>query len=318
MRSTGAESSATVTTARDGAHAAPALTHRARGARIGRGSTSGRGRGGIRGGRRHGIPARHAARPLPRSLRRVARGATAPLARGARAVRVVRSRLPLAVRGALQLRPDLGAPRRLGVLGPLRRRPPLRRARLRRQPPRPRGRRSRLLRRRAQGARTLRAVGAARRGAAHRGAGAAPGRPEAAPEARGPARLPPQPGQPHAAVREARGQGARRAPDSGDAVRHALDRRFRRGPVLVARARLGREGLLRDAGAAGAHRRGRGRAHARSRRRGAGRGRHRVARQRRAARGLEPGLHRLGPGLPRRRHPGRLRAVESDGVGDAP
>ena len=78
--------------------------------------------------RHHGHPdLRHPASPVdphPRAVRRP------PLAaEELAALRGVRPLLPLAVRAALQLRADVGAPRRLDLVGPLRRRAALRRAR---------------------------------------------------------------------------------------------------------------------------------------------------------------------------------------------
>src|SRR3989304_1348947 len=70
--------------------------------------------------------------------------AAAAGARGAPPLRDARPRLPLAVRAALQLRPHLGPSRRLDLVGPVRRRAPLRRARLRPPAARPPRRRRRL------------------------------------------------------------------------------------------------------------------------------------------------------------------------------
>ncbi len=100
-------------------------------------------------------------------------------------------------------------------------------------------------------------------------------------------------------------------PTPGDAVRAALDRRLGRRPAGLARPRLRRRGPLRRGRAARPHRRGRGRDDARPRRRGDGRRGHGVARQRRAARRLEPGFHRLQPRLPRRRD---ARATTCSGI----
>jgi transketolase len=59
---------------------------------------------------------------------------------------------------------------------------------------------------------------------------------------------------------------------------------------------------------------GEGRDDAGARRRGARRRGHRLARQRRPSRRLEPGLDRLQPRLPRRRSRGRIRSVDADGA----
>ena len=138
--------------------------------------------------------------------------------------------------------------------------------------PGPRRRRPHLLRRRAQGARPVRHVGAAQRGAAHRRARAAAARRAAPAAARGPARLPPQPVQPHAAVPEVQGQGARRPshagarPSSGSRpAPRAWAWRPRWAWPSAPRDYYGADAPAR------AHRRGRGRPDPRPRRRGAGR-----------------------------------------------
>ena len=234
----------------------------------------------------------------------------------ARPLRDLRPHLPLALRAALQLRADLRSPRRVDLLGPLRRRHPLRRARLR--PRRPGPRRTPTSSRYAAGhkAMGLYAMWALRDEVARVGrAGAAAGGRAAAPAPRGPARLSPQPDHRDAALRAVRRQGARRAPDAGDAVRQALDRRLRRRRRQLDRPRLRRARPLR---------RRRARACTSSRARAASRpGRVAEAlaaagtaspRQRRPAPRLEPGVHRQRPRLPRGRRPGRLRAVGPAGA----
>ena len=87
-------------------------------------------------------------------------------------------------------------------------------------------------------------------------------------------------------------------PTPAYAVREAVDRRLRRRRRQLDRPRLRGARPLRQGCAARAHRRGRGRPHPGPRRRSAGRGGHRVARQRRHARRLEPGLDRQRQGVP--------------------
>ena len=196
----------------------------------------------------------------------------------------------------------------------LRRRDPLRRDGLRAREARPRRRRHRLLRGGSQGDGPLLDVGAARRARPRR----QPGPPAAgrgrAPAPRGPARLPPQPDERDAALPEVRREGPRRAPDPGDTLRQALDRRLGRRGRELDRPRPGGARVLRGEGPARPRGRGRGRPHPGPRGRGARRRRRRLSRQRRLPRGLEPGLDRLEPRVPRGRPAGRLRAVDADGA----
>ena len=254
------------------------------------------------------------ARDLRRHRRDDGGGRGSARERGPRPLRDLRPHLPRAVRAPLQLRAHVGPPRRLDLVGALHGRGPLRERRLRHRRPRPCRRRHRLLRRRPQGHGPLRPVGPARRGDARRASRAPAGRREAAPAPRGPARLPSQPDHLDAALHGVARQGARRAPDAGDAVREALDRRLRRGRGELARSGLRGGRLLRRGRPPRTHLRGRGRPHARPRGRSARRGRHGLARQRHPAPRLEPGLDRLRPRLPRRRHARRLRAVGSQGA----
>ena len=212
-------------------------------------------------------------------------GGRPPAARrgGARPLRGGRPLLPLALRAPLQLRADVGPPRRLDLLGPLRRGHPLRRDGLRPREARPRGRRHRLLRRRPQGDGPLRDVGAARRARPRRRARrCCPADAARAPAPRGPARLPPQPDRPRR--RSSASFGAKALDGhptpatpfvrlstgaSGVGVASSI------GLALAARDYYGDDGPARP------RRRGRGRPHPGPRGRGARRGRHRLARQRR-------------------------------------
>ena len=264
--------------------------------------------------RYHDDLVRTQARDLRRHQRDDDGGRGSALRGGPRPLRDLRPHLPRALRAPLQLRADVGPPRRVDLVGAFHDRDPLRVRRLRRRRPRPRGRRHRLVRGRPQGDGPLRPVGPARRGDPRRASRAPAGRREAAPAPRGPARLPPQPDHLDAALHRAARQGARRAPDAGDAVREALDRRLRRRRGQLDRPGLRGGRLLRRGRPPRAHLRGRGRPHARPRGRGARRGRHGLAGQRDPAPRLEPGLDRLRPRLPRRRHTRRLRAVGSHGA----
>ena len=123
-------------------------------------------------------------------------------------------------------------------------------------------------------------------------------------------RLPPQPGDADSPVLPQAGQGPGRTSHAGHAVREAGHRRLRRGRGQLDRPGPGRPRLLRSRRSARPHRRGRGRAHSRPRLRGAGGGGHRLPRQRRPPRRLEPGLHRQRPRVCGGRPAGRLRAVE--------
>ncbi len=264
----------------------------------------------------HGIPIRAAPGPLRRGRRRDARSGTGAPAAGAGALRSLRPHLPLALRGALQLRPAVGPPRRLHLVRPLR------------------GRRCSSTRWTTTSASPDRDdADIISYAAGHKALGLYAmwalrnellriGAPDLLPrDEQRQLRLEDllgfrrNPVQPHPAVPEVQGQGARRPSHAGHAVRPALDRRLGRGPGGLAGPGLRRARLLRRGRAARAHRRGRGRHDARPRRRGAGRRRHRLARQRRAPRGLEPGLDRLEPRLPRRREARRLRAVDAGGAG---
>ena len=164
---------------------------------------------------------------------------------------------------------------------------------LRARRPGPAGRRPHQLRGRPQGHGPVRHVGAARRGGGGGRPGAAAREPGAAPPPGGPPRVQAQPDHGDAAVPRVRRPGARRAPDAGDPVRQARDGRLRRRRRQLDRPRHRRGRPLRRRRAARAHHRGRGRPDARPRERSAGRGRHRLARQRRPAPRLEPGVDRL-------------------------
>jgi hypothetical protein len=211
---------------------------------------------------------------------------------------------------AVQLRPDLGAPGRLDLVGPLRRGAALRRDGLRPGPAGSRGRGHHLVRGRAQGDGPVHDVGAAQRDRAAGGARAAAAGRAAATASGGLAGLPAKPRDAHASGRSARCQGAGRTPDACDAVRAAGDGRQRRGRRLVSGPGAGGAGHVRRSGTAGPRRRGRRRPDAGARRRGHGCGGVGLDRQRRDARGLEPGLDRLGARLPRRGRAGRLRAMD--------
>ena len=208
-------------------------------------------------------------------------------------LRDLRPPLSLALRPPLQLRPHVGPPRRVDLLGPPGRRGALRRDGLRARRPGPAGRRPHQLLGRPQGDGSLRHVGAARRGRGGGRPGPAARKPEAAPPPGGPPRLPPQPDHRDAAVPRVRRPGARRAPDAGDPVRQALHGRLRRRRRQLHRPGLRRRRPVRRRRPPRAHHRGRGRPDARPRERSARRGRHRLARQRRAAPRLEPGVDRL-------------------------
>ncbi len=243
-------------------------------------------------------------------------GGRPPAARrgGPRPLRGGRPLLPVALRAPLQLRADVGPSRRLDLLGPLRRGDPLRRDGLRAREARPRGGRHRLLRGRSQGDGPLLDVGASRRARPRRQPVSAARRPGPSPAPRGPARLPPQPDHRDASLPQPRREGPRRAPDPGDAVRQALDRRLRRRRRELDRPRPRRARVLRGEGPPRPRGRGRGRPHPGPGGRGARRRRHRLSRQPRRPRGLEPGLDRLQPRLPGRRHARRLRAVDAGGA----
>ncbi len=116
----------------------------------------------------------------------------------------------------------------------------------------------------------------------------------------------------HAALREAPGEGARRAPDAGDAVRAALDRRVGRGrgerrsasrsPRATSTAtNAPRVHVVEGEGGLTPGRVAEALAAASAR----------LARQRRRPRRLEPGLDRLEPRVPRRR---RARATTCSGT----
>ena len=104
-------------------------------------------------------------------------------------------------------------------------------------------------------------------------------------------------------------QGPGRPPDAGDALRAPRHRRLGRRPGELDRSGHRRPRPLRRRLPAHPHLRRRGRAHAGARGRGPGRRRHGLARQRRRAPRLEPGLDRQRPRLPRGRRARRLRPV---------
>ena len=94
--------------------------------------------------RQHVLHLRSPARRLHRRHGQLEPGQGPALGAGAGALRDVRPRLPLALRDALQLRADVGAPRRLHLVRPLRGRPAVRRLDYDVGAPRPRGRRHHL------------------------------------------------------------------------------------------------------------------------------------------------------------------------------
>ena len=183
--------------------------------------------------------------------------------------------------------------------------------------PGPRGCGPRVVRGRAQDPRSLRHVGAAQRDRAPRLPRAAAQKREAAAAPGGPARVPSQPAERDAAVPGVPGQAAGRPPHAGHPVPAPVHGGVRGGGRGLGRPRPRRHGLLRRRGSARAHRRGRGRHDARSGRRDHGDGRHGLPAKRDPARGLEPGLDRLQPRLPRRGGAGRVRPVDPGRARDA-
>ena len=146
----------------------------------------------------------------------------------------------------LQLRADVGPPRGLDLLGPLRGGDPLRRDGLRRSRNPDREDADIVSYAAGHKAMGLYAMWALRDEIARVGHPALlAGRRGAAPAPRGPARLPTQPDHGDAALPEVRREGPRRAPDAGDAVRPALDRRLRRRRRELDRPRPRRARLLR-------------------------------------------------------------------------
>ena len=210
------------------------------------------------------------------------------------------------MRPALQLRADLGPPRRLHLVGALRGRASCSTRSTTTSPTRPRRRRHRLVRGRPQGDGPLRDVGPARR---DRARSAAP-RAAAAPTTRRRLRLEDLLGfrrNPTTATPLFRRFGAK-ALDGHPTPATPFVRLSTGASGVGLASSIGLAFGARDYyGAdcpARAHRRGRGRAHAGPRGRGAGGGRHGLARQRRRAPRLEPGLDRQRQRLPRGRAPG--------------
>ena len=134
------------------------------------------------------------------------------------------------------------------------------------------------------------------------------------PPLRGPARLPPQPDAVHSPLPPLRVEGPRRPSHPRHSLRQAGHRRLRGGLRQLPGPGAGGRRLLRGRRPAGPHRRGRGRAHPGPGRRGGRLRRHRRPAQRRRPPRLEPGLHRLQPGHPRRGPARGLRAVGPAGV----
>ena len=221
-----------------------------------------------------------------------------------RPLRGGRPLLPLAVRAPLQLRADVGPPRGLDLLGPVRRGDPLRRDGLRAREARPRRRGHRLLRGGSQGDGPLLDVGAARRARPRR----QPGPPaEGAPTSACASRTCSASAATRRARRRSSASSARR-PSTGTRPRRRLSSSSRPAPrASGSRARSAspwRPATTTGRRPPGPRGGGRGRPHPRARGGGAGRGRHRLSRQRRLPRGLEPGLDRLEPRVPRgRRRP---------------
>ena len=232
-------------------------------------------------------------------------GGRSPAARrgGPRPLRGGRPRLPVALRPPLQLRPDVGPPRRLDLLGPLRRGDPVRRDGLRARQARPR--------RTPTSSPTRRAT---RRWASTRCGRCATSSPASAT----PALLPADAGT---SLRLEDLLGFRRNPTTATPLFRSLGAKALDGHptpatpfvklstgasgvgvassiglAVAAREYYGTEGAPRP------HRRGRGRPDPRARGGGPGRRRRGVARQPRGPRGLEPGLDRLEPRVPRGRH----------------
>ena len=226
-------------------------------------------------------------------------------------IRAPRPGLSLALRPALQLRADLGPSRRLDLLGALRGGLLFDAPGLRFLRSGPRRRRHHFLRRRPQGPRALCHVGAAQRDGC---ASAAPSSCRATSggscgsrtcSVSAATRSTATPLFTKLQVKALDGH-----PTPATPFVRLCHRRLRRGRGHLHRARVRRAGSLRRGRAAGAHHRGRGRPDAGPRGGGPRRRRDRLARQRRPARRLEPGLHRLD----RVCREGTSRATTSSGI----